>query len=141
MENLGADLGLVVLSPFWAHGHYVEAVAPQEELRRAGWGASGERNTQGQAFPPTVWTVVQIGATAEMLLRQHSFAITAMARSGVLSHDVPLAFAFICLFIYFDNPPFRDGLCSEGIRGLSRQFLTLFTQGICFHVYFIFFLH
>lgn len=51
MENLGADLGLVVLSPFWAHGPYVETVAPQEELRRAGWAASGERNTQGQAFP------------------------------------------------------------------------------------------
>lgn len=65
-----------------------------------------------------------------MFLGLQLFVITALAFSGFLSHVVPLVFAFICLFIYFGNPHFTEGICSERISGLSRQFLTLFTQDI-----------
>lgn len=117
----------------------METVAPRRssgELAARNGVLVGSLTPRAELFPPKIWTVVQIGAAAEILLRLHSFVVTTMARAGFLSRDVPLAFAFICLFIYFDNPHFRDRLCSRGISGLSRQFLTLFTQGICWVVFF-----
>lgn len=63
-------------------------------------------------FPPEICTVVQIGTISEIFLWLPSFVIIAMAFSGFLSHVVPLAFTFICLFIYFDNPHFTEGICS-----------------------------
>lgn len=65
-----------------------------------------------------------------MFLGLQLFIIAALAFSGFLNRAAPLVFVFICLFIYFDNPHFTEGICSEGISGLSRQFLTLFTQDI-----------
>lgn len=112
-----------MLSLFWGHAALNEGLG---ELGALQWGAENP----GMCFCHLKQVLKFKQELSEMFLGLQLFVVTALAFSGFLSPVVPLVFAFICLFIYFENPHFTEGICSEGISGLSRQFLTLFTQDI-----------
>lgn len=91
----------------------------------------GILKSRATLFPSEIGAVVQTGTASEIFLWLHSFVIIAMAFCGFFFWlAVPLAFTFSCLFIYFDNPRVTEGICTWGVSGLSRQFLTLSTQGM-----------
>ena len=73
---------------------------------------AGGLKSRDVLFPSERCTLVQIGTISQIFWWLCLFVVIAVAFSGLLRHLVPLAFTFICLFIYFDNPHFTEGICS-----------------------------